>query len=156
MGVLLFHQRFVALLSRSFPPFSIVYSPDSFASLTMLATLRRCPASLVKNLSSAGLSSKVVRGALSQSSSITWRTTTRVRPVAIATFHHSARWQEAAAAADEASINSEGPVTRFDDLKTRGLVHPNVVDTITKMMKLHDMTEVQTRTINEALSGNDM
>jgi ATP-dependent RNA helicase MSS116 len=51
---------------------------------------------------------------------------------------------------------SGGLVTTFDDLATRGFVHQNVVNTLTKEMGLHTMTEVQTRTINEALNGSDM
>lgn len=123
----------------------------------MLATLRRCPASLSRNLPSTALSVKVIRSALSQPSPLVWRTAARVPKVTVASFHHTAKWQQVAATATESTIpNNDGVVTQFEDLKTRGLVHPNVVDTITKQMKLHTMTDVQTRTINEALSGVDI
>jgi len=36
------------------------------------------------------------------------------------------------------------------------LVHPNVVEEITKGMGHHTMTEVQTLTINHGLQGTDM
>jgi ATP-dependent RNA helicase MSS116, mitochondrial len=50
----------------------------------------------------------------------------------------------------------DGPVTEFSELARRGLVHPNIINTITKQMRLTTMTDVQTRSINEALSGVDM
>jgi ATP-dependent RNA helicase MSS116 len=81
----------------------------------------------------------------------------RVNYVAVAAFHQSAMWQQIMASQEESEqVAQDGPVTRFKDLATRGLVHPNVINTITKQMKLETMTEVQTRTINEALSGTDM
>jgi len=36
------------------------------------------------------------------------------------------------------------------------MVHPNVVNAITKGMKINTMTDVQTQTINQALEGIDM
>ena len=56
----------------------------------------------------------------------------------------------------EEAIAEEGPATTFRELDSRGLVHRNVVDTITRQMKIETMTDVQQRTINEALSGVDM
>jgi ATP-dependent RNA helicase MSS116 len=81
--------------------------------------------------------------------------------VATAAFHQSAKWRqiEAAQAVEDQvdqQADLDGPVTRFADLATRGLVHPNLINTITKQMKLETMTDVQARTINEALSGVDM
>jgi len=81
--------------------------------------------------------------------------------VATAAFHQSAKWRQIEAVQaeeDEADqqVDQGGPVTRFADLATRGLVHPNLINTITKQMKLETMTDVQSRTINEALSGVDM
>jgi ATP-dependent RNA helicase MSS116, mitochondrial len=91
-----------------------------------------------------------------------------LRPAAgstISLLHVGRRLQQTvAAAADQSSADSvppfsahaEGLATKFEDLETRGLVHPNVVNTITKYMNLETMTEVQSRTINEALKGADM
>lgn len=47
-------------------------------------------------------------------------------------------------------------VTKFDELLEQDLVHPNIVNRITKGMGHHTMTSVQTMTINEALQGSDM
>lgn len=84
--------------------------------------------------------------------------TSRLTNASYAGFHHSAKWQQIAAAhADvEQSSGENGLITEFADLATQGLVHPNIINTITKQMRLTTMTEVQTRTINEALNGNDV
>lgn len=47
-------------------------------------------------------------------------------------------------------------VTKFQELIDYNLVHPNVVNEITRGMGLHTMTEVQSKTINQALRGDDM
>lgn len=49
-------------------------------------------------------------------------------------------------------------VVRFDELLEHKLVHPNIVSAITSStgMGHHTMTEVQQKTINQALQGNDM
>jgi ATP-dependent RNA helicase MSS116 len=47
-------------------------------------------------------------------------------------------------------------ITKFDQLIEHDLVHPNVVDQITKTMGHHTMTQVQTMTINQGLQGTDM
>jgi ATP-dependent RNA helicase MSS116 len=82
----------------------------------------------------------------------------RLPMIATHEFHQSAKWrQEAAAEAQDQEFEAnDGPVTQFKDLALRGLVHPNVINTITKQMKIQTMTDVQSRTINEALSGVDM
>ena len=49
-----------------------------------------------------------------------------------------------------------GPVTKFADLSTRGLVSQTVVDTLTQNMKLETMTQVQSLTINETIKGTDV
>lgn len=52
---------------------------------------------------------------------------------------------------------NNGPlITRFNELIEQNLVHPNVVEIITKGMGHHTMTEVQTATINQGLEGTDM
>ncbi len=47
-------------------------------------------------------------------------------------------------------------ITRFDQLLEHNLVHPNVVEAITRGMGHKEMTEVQTMTINQGLQGTDM
>ena len=70
--------------------------------------------------------------------------------------------QQAAAVAqqDESGSSKSGNapprITRFDELETHGIVHPNVVRTLTRDMGLETMTEVQQATINEALKGTDV
>ncbi|KAF9700468.1 hypothetical protein EKO04_001367 [Ascochyta lentis] len=128
----------------------------------MFGAFRRCPATLSRGLSQAAVSSKVLRTPLTR----TWAAL-RIPSSRIAGFHHSARWQEIAheveaeqAVAHEAkaeqAIAEDGPATTFAELATRGLVHPNIVNTITRQMKIETMTDVQQRTINEALSGVDV
>lgn len=48
------------------------------------------------------------------------------------------------------------PITRFKDLETHNIVHPNIVRALTEHMGLETMTEVQTRTLNEAIKGVDV
>lgn len=75
----------------------------------------------------------------------------------MAGFHNTARWQQIAQEVEaEQTTTEEGPATTFAELATRGLVHPNIINTITKQMKIETMTDVQQRTINEALSGVDV
>lgn len=62
---------------------------------------------------------------------------------------------------EEAGSNSQGTsgdntITKFQELEQRGIVHPNVVRTLTRDMGLETMTEVQTATINSALKGTDI
>jgi hypothetical protein len=60
------------------------------------------------------------------------------------------RYQQAEATAPV----PEGELSSFKDLA--GIIHPNVLDTITSDMGLVTMTEVQQRTLKEALTHNDM
>ncbi|KAH9864431.1 hypothetical protein J1614_010365 [Plenodomus biglobosus] len=126
----------------------------------MFGAVRRCPVTLSRNLSTAAMSRRVLRTPLTQSASTVLRIplqTSRLAQASFAGFHHSAKWQEEAAEAQaEEGTAQHAPVTTFTELKTLGLVHPNLINTITKKMGLETMTDVQTRTINEALSGVDV
>ncbi|KAL1594549.1 hypothetical protein SLS60_010309 [Paraconiothyrium brasiliense] len=122
----------------------------------MFSALRRCPASLARSIPTTALPSRVLRASLPLSTSAVRITAPRIPAIAKAAFHQSARWQQIAAEAAEEQSTQNEPVTRFADLATRGLVHPNIVNTLTRQMKLDTMTDVQTRTINEALSGVDV
>ncbi|KAF2853264.1 DEAD-domain-containing protein [Plenodomus tracheiphilus IPT5] len=129
----------------------------------MFGAMRRCPATLSRSLSTAAFSSRALRTPLTQSSTALRipLQTSRLANASFAGFHHSTQWQQVAAAEAqqtqaEENIAHNGPVTTFKELKTRGLVHPNLIDTITNKMRLETMTDVQTRTINEALSGVDV
>ncbi|KAH9825927.1 ATP-dependent RNA helicase [Teratosphaeria destructans] len=70
----------------------------------------------------------------------------------------SIRCQQAAAArqAAPAQGGDDGKVTRFADLERNGIIHPTIVRTLTQVMGLDTMTEVQAATINEALKGTDI
>ncbi|KAF2110670.1 P-loop containing nucleoside triphosphate hydrolase protein [Lophiotrema nucula] len=124
----------------------------------MYGAMRRCAASLPRTLSSTALSSRISRPAGLQLSSASRFTAPRASNVAIAAFHQTAKWRQTAAAYEQVDqpAGSDGPITHFKHLATKGLVHPTIIDTITRQMKLETMTEVQTRTINEALSGVDV
>ncbi|CBX91585.1 predicted protein [Plenodomus lingam JN3] len=126
----------------------------------MFAALRRGPATLSRNISTAAVSSRVLRTPLTHSSTVLRipLQTSRLAQASFAGFHHSTKWQQIAAAEAQAAESNpqNGLITTFKELGTRGLVHPNLIDTITKKMRLENMTDVQTRTINEALSGVDV
>ncbi|KAF2830554.1 DEAD-domain-containing protein [Ophiobolus disseminans] len=123
----------------------------------MSGALRRCPAMLSRSLSTAAISSISHRASALRPTSILRLTSSRLANATTAGFHHSAQWQQIAAQAQaEEVIKTQGPITEFSALATQGLVHPNIINTITKQMRLTTMTEVQTRTINEALLGNDI
>jgi len=122
----------------------------------MFGAVRRCPATLSRSL--VGVSSRALRTPFTQTPGVLRipLQTSRLANASFAGFHNSAKWQDAAVAEAAQSISEDGPVTTFKELATRGLVHPNLINTITKQMKLTNMTDVQTRTINEALSGVDV
>ena len=71
----------------------------------------------------------------------------------------SARRGYHGAAAQETAIESQPVgsqrITKFSELSSVG-VHPNLEKAITKGMGYEDMTEVQSMTLNAALSGKDM
>ncbi|OAL06432.1 DEAD-domain-containing protein [Phaeosphaeriaceae sp. SRC1lsM3a] len=121
----------------------------------MFAALRRCPATLSRSIPTAALCSTSLRVSSLRATSALRLPSSRVSNVPTVGFHSSAPWQQVAAAAVETG-GLDGPVTEFSELARRGLVHPNLINTITKQMKLTTMTDVQTRTINEALSGVDV
>lgn len=100
----------------------------------------------------AAPSSRVLRASLPQSAGALRPVSSRLPTIATSAFHQSAIWREEV---KQQSTHNE-PITRFEDLAKLGLVHPNVINVLTKKMNLDTMTDVQTRTINEALSGVDV
>jgi ATP-dependent RNA helicase MSS116 len=65
--------------------------------------------------------------------------------------------QNAAAQRAPSDEAPEIPIANtFEDLRTHGLVNSVLVDTLTRDMRLETMTEVQSKTIRESLSGADM
>ncbi|KAH0541456.1 hypothetical protein FGG08_004065 [Glutinoglossum americanum] len=49
-----------------------------------------------------------------------------------------------------------GPIAQFQQLADQGLVNRNIIQTITKELRLETMTEVQSMTIRDSLSGHDI
>ncbi|KAK8173059.1 P-loop containing nucleoside triphosphate hydrolase protein [Phyllosticta citrichinensis] len=77
--------------------------------------------------------------------------------VSLRTFQSSSQLSQVQAAAAATQSNQQTQrISRFDDLETHGLVHPNIIKSITGDMGLETMTEVQTASINEALRGDDV
>jgi ATP-dependent RNA helicase MSS116 len=131
----------------------------------MFNACRRGPASISRVLRAAASSTRIPSTRPTTLSS-SLRSTTR--PALDARWLHvSSQWRNQSAtarAADQLADDMEEikrhqstmKITRFDQLLEYQLVHPNVVETITKDMGHHTMTEVQTATINQALHGTDM
>ena len=144
----------------------------------MLHALRRGPASTTLSSFSRSLCSQCFRSirprTLRQSSLCirhipierSFGTSPQWRQPAVA----SAAYEEAVEGEIEQEVQAEeppsesqidaavqhGPVTKFKDLASRGLVCQTVVDTITRDMGLETMTQVQSLTLNESLKGIDM
>jgi ATP-dependent RNA helicase MSS116, mitochondrial len=132
----------------------------------MLPIARRCAASLPK----CALKSLATRSTFAALHiQHLRRHTNPLATYGTASFHTGALLRQYAAAAvatqqypgveDSSSYtNTEAsaPITEFQQLADRGLIHPTVVRTITKSMRMTTMTEVQSKTINEALSGVDL
>ena len=81
------------------------------------------------------------------------------RQIGAAGLHQTSRARQGAAAATQAQQSDDAAsslITRFDELESRRIVHPNVIRAITKDMRLETMTDVQTKTVNEALHGDDI
>lgn len=81
------------------------------------------------------------------------RTLITQRSIAARAFHSTSLRAEEAA-----GDNGGEPeiVSKFAELDSLGLVHPNVVKTITRDMGLETMTEVQSATLHSALKGADI
>ncbi|KAF2458609.1 P-loop containing nucleoside triphosphate hydrolase protein [Lineolata rhizophorae] len=120
----------------------------------MFGALRRCPASLARATSTSALRMpRAVRATAKQPA-------LSKDAFAITGVRQALRWQHAAAStqaqvADPPSQEA-GVITRFSQLKDKGLIHPNVINTITKRFGFDEMTDVQSKTINEALAGDDV
>lgn len=80
-------------------------------------------------------------------------------PQAVArAFHQITSLSEQAATAEavvEEQNAETAPISRFEELGTRGILHRNIVQNL-KSMGVETMTEVQSATINSALKGDDI
>lgn len=119
----------------------------------MRRALQRCSASLPRSLHSISPAATLTTRFLLARS-----TTQSIQATTIRALHQTTRSRQEAAAAESASKaeESDGEITRFEDLETRGIIHANVVRTLTREMGLETMTEVQAKTINNALKGTDI
>ncbi|KAB2578956.1 ATP-dependent RNA helicase [Lasiodiplodia theobromae] len=121
----------------------------------MLAPLRRCPASLPRALSAT------TRFALRSTSIASPRAglPSRIAPLlSVRAFQSTVRQAgaQAAAATTATADISASPITKFEELQERGIVHKNVIKAIVDDMGIHTMTDVQSATINQALQGTDL
>ena len=122
----------------------------------MRKAIQRCSASLPRTFASLSSSRSsdlqcIIRQFAQQNGA-------RSTQVLVRQIHQSSlRHQEAAAARapPQTDIEDNGAITRFDELGSKNILHPNVVRALTQDMRLETMTEVQSRTINEALRGDD-
>lgn len=128
----------------------------------MFNVCRRGPASISRALSSAASTTRIL-STRPASLSLINQTTTRI-PTETRWLHISSALmnQSVGYRTEEREEENLGfkhqprEVTKFQELMDHGMVHPNVVETITKGMGHHTMTEVQTMTINQGLLGTDM
>ncbi|KAF2138023.1 uncharacterized protein K452DRAFT_256809 [Aplosporella prunicola CBS 121167] len=118
----------------------------------MLAPLRRCSASLPRALSCAAIARPALRSAPLSTPRFVVSQSKLAPILSVRSFQLSARLSEAAAAEAPAQ---EPLITQFADLEAKGLVHPNIIRSITAM-GIETMTDVQSQSINEALRGSDM
>ncbi|RJE20220.1 RNA helicase [Aspergillus sclerotialis] len=74
-------------------------------------------------------------------------------------FHYlpATRSSASASAQLDDPVQSEiEPLREFADLQKQGLVDPQIVNTITRKMKISTMTDVQSMTLRETLKGDDV
>lgn len=122
----------------------------------MFGALRRCPTYLSRGAGLLASSSSAIRTPIYQSKNGFQALNPLLAKSTIASYHQSTKWQQVAAAQQVAEPVQQDVITEFAELSRRKLVHPNIIDVITRQMKISSMTEVQTRTINEGLNGTDM
>ncbi|PIB02977.1 ATP-dependent RNA helicase mss116, mitochondrial [Cercospora beticola] len=116
----------------------------------MRRAFQRCSASLTRPLSTLTSSPRAAQQCLRAQEAVS--ITRTVTFPATRSLHQSSRLRDAAT---EQSIATE-PVARFTDLGSKNIIHPNVIRAITDDMGIDTMTEVQQRTIHEALKGQDV
>lgn len=116
----------------------------------MRSALRRCSATAPRLLTGTSTT-------LTRTTQLARRTPLSrcLAPVSlIKSLHTSIRSRQEAEAVQE-SPSSQQKFTRFQELADNNIIHPNIINNITKRMGLVTMTEVQTRTINSTLRGAD-
>lgn len=115
----------------------------------MRRAFQRCSASLPRALSTPS-SSLFANRALRFS-----RIARQSQPTVARYLHQSAPLKDAEAIAADPISKEETPVTKFQELQDRDIIHRNIVKNLTGM-GLETMTEVQSKTINSAIKGTDI
>jgi ATP-dependent RNA helicase MSS116 len=130
----------------------------------MFSACRRGPASISKILTRA--SSNILRIPSTRPSTLsisqaTAKTLQEARLIHISSklraAYQSTNAREYAEETQQTQQQDElEPITQFAQLKELNMVHPNVINVITREMKIETMTEVQSATIHQGLQGSDM
>lgn len=113
----------------------------------MRKAFQRCSASLPRAFSSRTLTARY-NDRLLKSSAIA------ASAVQYRALHETSLVRQEAAVAEERPRNIAAEISRFDQLGSR--IDATITNTLTKSMGLETMTEVQRRTLNEALKGEDI
>ena len=128
----------------------------------MQRALRRCSSSLGRTITPRSSCYRYPRllPSLSNISSLRTLSPTSAPAFSIRCFQTSTRLAQDGinATSDNAgSVQQDGgPATTFQQLGERGLIHPNLLRSLTQDMGLHTMTDIQTLTIHKGLKGVDM
>lgn len=134
----------------------------------MFNVCRRGPASISRVFRAAASTSRIPSTRPS-TLSLSLQTSARI-PLEARWLHVSTQLRNYAGAAQKdyadgdnhVAAEAPGPapkprdVTKFQELIDHDMVHPNIVEEITRKMGHHTMTEVQSMTINQGLQGTDM
>ncbi|CAG8976022.1 hypothetical protein HYALB_00007549 [Hymenoscyphus albidus] len=128
------------------------------------AACRRGPASIPRVLRTATTTS-AFRISSARPSPLQWTSSTSTSKSIAARPLVETRWlhvssmlrSQAAGAREHAPQEKQTyEITKFNELLQHDLVHPNIVNRITRGMGHHTMTSVQSMTINQALQGADI
>ncbi|KAL5316919.1 hypothetical protein ACEPPN_015971 [Leptodophora sp. 'Broadleaf-Isolate-01'] len=132
----------------------------------MFSVCRRGQASICRVLRAAPSTARIPSTRPS-TLSLSLQSSARV-PLEARWLHVSSQLRNYAATAEKEYDDSRAPtqepgpahqprdVTKFQELIDHEMVHPNVIETITKRMGHHTMTDVQSMTINQGLQGTDI
>ncbi|OXV11375.1 hypothetical protein Egran_00862 [Elaphomyces granulatus] len=120
----------------------------------MLGAIRRGP---VAARALRACNPRPIQSRVSPSLVIWERPSSTVFPAIVRSFQHPATLRNAASAPSLSPEPVEDSrITQFQELATRQLVNPKIIQNITKKMNINTMTEVQSLTIHETLEGDDL
>ncbi|TVY82522.1 ATP-dependent RNA helicase, partial [Lachnellula suecica] len=124
----------------------------------MFSACRRGPASISRVFRAAASTARIPS---TRPSTLSLSIRSTAHPALEARWLHvSSRLRNQAVAYDDGGAVGDGKefpvINKFHELLDHELVHPNVVNAITKGMGHETMTDVQTLTINQSLQGTDI